>query len=330
VLVLPGAKVSPATVVAVLNNPQLQQEALDAEWKVKAGEADYKNLQVQLENQLLSMKSEVSKVDSDYSQARLQADMDTALNKFGVISNLATRVSQARADQLGAQQDIEHQRLSNSRKVLEAQLQVKQAELEQLRALAELKRSQMTGLHVLAGINGVLQEQLVKVGQWVAAGTTLAKVVQPEHLKAELRIPETLAKDIQIGQPAEIDTHNGTIAGHVIRVDPSVQNGSVTVDVSVDEKLPQGTRPDLSIDGTINLERMDNVLYVGRPTFGKEQTVVQLYRLDPNGNTATRVPVKLGRSSANAVEVLQGLKEGDRVVLSDMSNWERHDRIHLE
>jgi RND family efflux transporter MFP subunit len=203
--------------------------------------------------------------------------------------------------------------------------------VEQLRAMAQLRQKQLDALKVRAGIDGVLQEVPVQVGQRVTPGATLAKVAQPEHLKAELKIPETQAKDVQIGQPASIDTHNGVISGHVMRVDPAVLNGTVTVDVSLEGQLPKGVmRPDLSVDGTIDLERLSNVLYVGRPAFGQDKSSVGMFRLDPDGKTATRVNVKLGRSSVNAIEILDGLKEGDQVILSDMSRWDNYDRIRLE
>jgi len=217
-----------------------------------------------------------------------------------------------------------------SNEVLRAQLDAKQATVEQFRALAGLKEAQLAKLHVRAGITGVLQEQTLKVGQWVTPGTTLAKVVQPQHLKAELKIAETQAKDIQLGLPASVDTHNGVIAGHVMRIDPSVVNGTVTVDVALDETLPQGARPDLSVDGTIDLERMENVLYVGRPAFGQEQSMVGMFKLELDDKTAVRAQVKLGRSSVNTVEILQGLKVGDQVILSDMSRWDNFDRVRLE
>lgn len=328
--VLPGTAVKSSTVLLDLSNPQLQQEAVDAALKLKAAEADYTNLKVQLESQVLSQKSEVARADSEYNQARMQAETDTALNQLGVISDLSLKVSTTKATELGTRAEIEQQRLTNSSKVLEAQLLAKQAEMDQFRALSQLKNSQLAGLHVEAGIPGVLQEQTLKVGQWVTPGTTLAKVVQPERLKAELKIAETQAKDIQLGQPASVDTHNGVVAGHVMRIDPSVVNGTVTVDVALDGELPQGARPDLSVDGTIDLERIADVLYVGRPAFGQEKSTVGMFKLDPDGQNAVRAQVQLGRSSVNTVEIVKGLKEGDQVVLSDMSRWDNFDRIHLE
>jgi HlyD family secretion protein len=330
ILELPGAQVKPDTILLEMSNPQLTQEALDADWKLKAAEADYKNLQVALASQVLAQKSLSAQAQSEYSQAKMQADIDTQLAKLGVISQLSEKVSNQKADELATRNEIEKQRLVNSSQVLEAQLQAKQAEVEEFRALARLKQDRLDHLRVRAGINGVLQEQTLKIGQFVTPGTTLAKVVQPERLKAELKIAETQAKDIQLGQPASVDTHNGVIPGHVVRIDPSVVNGTVTVDVALDAALPQGARPDLSVDGTIDLEKMTNVLYVGRPAFGQEQSTVGMFKLEPDGSTAVRAQVKLGRSSVNTVEILQGLKEGDQVVLSDMSRWDNFDRIRLE
>jgi len=330
ILELPGAQVKADTILLEMSNPQLTQEALDSEWKLKASEADYKNLQVQLASQVLAQKSLSAQAQSEYSQAKMQSDIDTELAKLGVISQLSEKVSNQKTAELATRNDIEKQRLTNSSEVLIAQLQAKQAEVEEFRALAELKKSQLDRLRVRAGIDGVLQEQTLKIGQFVTPGTTLAKVVQPQRLKAELKIAETQAKDIQLGQPASVDTHNGVIPGHVVRIDPSVVNGTVTVDVALDSALPQGARPDLSVDGTIDLEKMQNVLYVGRPAFGQEQSTVGMFRLEADGNNAVRAQVKLGRSSVNTVEILQGLKEGDQVILSDMSRWDNFDRIRLE
>jgi len=330
ILQLPGAQVKADTILLELSNPQLTQEALDSQWKLKASEADYKNLQVALASQVLAQKSLSAQAQSEYSQAKMQSDIDTELAKLGVISQLSEKVSNQKTAELSTRNDIEKQRLSNSSEVLIAQLQAKQAEVEEFRALADLKKSQLDRLRVRAGIDGVLQEQTLKIGQFVTPGTTLAKVVQPQRLKAELKIAETQAKDIQLGQPASVDTHNGVIPGHVVRIDPSVVNGTVTVDVALDSALPQGARPDLSVDGTIDLEKMQNVLYVGRPAFGQEQSTVGMFRLETDGNNAVRAQVKLGRSSVNTVEILQGLKEGDQVILSDMSRWDNFDRIRLE
>jgi len=329
ILVLPGTQVQPDTVLLQMSNPQLQQEATDAALKLKAAEADYRKLQVELQSQVLTQKSEVAKAQADFNEARMQSNIDQELNKLGVISDMSLKVAQGKAQQLGTRDEIEKQRLENAGKVTEAQLLAKQAELDQFRALAQLKGTQLANLRVRAGIRGVLQEQSLKVGQWVTPGTTLAKVVQPEKLKAELKIPETQAKDIQLGLPSSVDTHNGVSPGHVIRIDPAVQNGTVTVDVVLDS-LPPGARPDLSVDGTIDLERMANVLYVGRPAFGQENSTVGMFKLEPDGKTAVRVQAKLGRSSVNTVELLGGMNEGDQVILSDMSRWDNFDRIRLD
>ena len=330
IAVLPGTAVQPSTVLLILTNPQLQQEALDANLKLKAAEADYKNLEAQLESQVLTQKSLVAQANAEYNEARMQAETDQQLNKLGVISDLNMKIATGKAQQLQTRDQIEQERLTNSNKVLQAQLLAKEAEIAQDKALAELKQSQVQNLVVRAGIKGVLQEQALKVGQWVTPGTTLAKVVQPDQLKAELKIPETQAKDIQLNQPASIDTHNGVISGHVMRIDPAVYNGTVTVDVALDGTLPPGARPDLSVDGTIDLERLSNVLYVGRPAFGQEESTVGMFVLQPDGKTAVREQVKLGRSSVNTVEILGGLKEGEQVILSDMSRWDNFDRIRLE
>ena len=330
ILVLPGAQVKPDTILLEMSNPQLSQEALDADWKLKASEADYKKLETDLASQVLAQKALAAQVQSDYSQAKMQADIDTQLAKLGVISQLSQKVSSQKADELATRDAIEKQRLTNSNEVLVAQLQAEQAQVEEFRAMAKLKQDQLDHLRVRAGIDGVLQELSLRIGQYVTPGTVLAKVVQPQRLKAELKIAETQAKDVQIGQPASVDTHNGVISGHVTRIDPSVQNGTVTVDVALDGTLPQGARPDLSVDGTIDLEKMDNVLYVGRPAFGQEQSTVGMFRLEPDGVNAVRVQVKLGRSSVNTVEILQGLKAGDQVILSDMSRWDNFDRIRLD
>src|SRR5437762_9466955 len=327
--VLPGALVNADTILLELSNPTLQQEALDAQLKLKAAEADYKRLEAELQSQVLNQKAEAAKAQQEYTQAHRQAQTDQELAKLGVISDNNLKVSQGNAEQLGVRNDIEKQRLVGSNKVLEAQLAAKRTDIEQQRALAELKGTQLAALKVRAGEKGVLQESALKAGQYVTAGTLLAIVVQPEKLKAELKIPETQAKDIAIGLPAMVDTHNGVINGKVMRIDPSVQNGTVTVDVKLEGSAP-GMRPDLSVDGTIDIERLANVLYVGRPAFGQEKSTVGMFKLDPDGKGASRVQVELGRSSVTAIEILGGLKEGDQVVLSDMSRWEKADRIRFD
>jgi RND family efflux transporter MFP subunit len=330
ILVLPGAHVESGTVVMDLTNPQLEQEAMNAGLALKAAESDYHNTQVKLQSDLMTQKAGAATVGADYSQARLQAQTDKALYGLGVISGLTYKASQSRADELTTRNKIEDDRLVMNEKVIVSQLAVQQTLVDQARALYRLKQQQLAALQVTAGISGVLVDLPHQVGEHVAPGTTLAKVVQPDQLKASLKIAETQARDIQIGQPASIDTHNGVIAGRVTRIDPAVQNGTVTVDVELVGALPQGARPDLSVDGTIDLERMTDVLYVGRPALGNENSTLSLFRIDPDGKGATRIPVKVGRASVNEIQVLEGLKEGDTVILSDMSRWDNVDRIRLE
>lgn len=329
-LIQPGTKVKSADVILEMSNPTTTQAALDAEWQMKAAEAEYHNLEVQLQSQVLAQKSEWAKVQSEYSTAKRQADTDAELAKLGVISDMALKNSTGKSSELKMRDEIEQQRLTNSSETLKAQLLSQKAKVEQARAMYQLRREQLDALRLRAGVDGVLQELPLKEGQWVTPGTTLAKVVQPEKLKAELRVPETQAKDITIGLPAAIDTRNGIAQGKVSRIDPAVQNGTVTVDVQIEGQLPQGARPDLSVDGTIDLENLKNVLYVGRPAFGQEKSTVEIFKVDQDGKGASRVKVDLGRSSVNTVEIVKGLNEGDQVVLSDMSRWDKYDRVRLE
>ncbi|MCU1286250.1 MAG: Secretion protein HlyD [Acidobacteriales bacterium] len=328
--VLPGTQVEADTVIMELSNPQAEQEAVDAEWQVRAAEAEYKNARVKVEGDLMAQQALAATVSSDYANARRQAETDAELAKLGVISGLALKSSEGRAQEMSTRHEIEKKRIDINTKAIESQMAVSEAKVQEMRALAALRQKNLASLKVRAGIAGVLQEVPVQQGQRVSPGATLAKVAQPTHLKAELKIAETQAKDILIGQPASIDTHNGVISGTVMRVDPAVLNGTVTVDVKLEGELPKGARPDLSVDGTIDLERLANVLYIGRPAFGQEKSTVGMFKIDPDGKAASRVSVKLGRSSVNAIEVLEGLKEGDRVILSDMSRWDNVDRIRLE
>jgi len=328
-LALPGTWLKPETVIFILSNPELQQTTLDAEWKLKAAEAELTNLRVKLQSERLNQQALAATVRSDYQQAKLQADRDAELNKLGLLANLNSVLSRTKAEDLANRDQIEQKRLEIGVEAIQAQLAVQKATVEQLRALYNLKLSQVEALKVRAGVEGMLQQLQVDVGERVAIGTKLARVAQPKKLKAELKIPETQAKDIQIGQKAEIDTRNGIIAGRVSRIDPAVQSGTVTVDVKLEGELPQGARPDLSVDGTVELEKLTDVLFVGRPTYGQANSQVGLFKLDPDGKGATRVQVKLGRSSVNTIELLEGLRVGDQVVLSDMSAWDAYDRIRL-
>lgn len=330
ILKLPGSQVNADTVVLEMSNPQLEQEAVNARLQLRAAEAEYQSLRVKLQSDLMNQKAGAATVNADYSQAKLQADTDKALYDLGVISGMAYKNSKSKADELTTRNNIEGERLDINQKAIETQLAEQQAKVDQIRALAELKQKQLDALKVRAGIEGVLVDLPLQVGQHVMPGTMLAKVVQPDHLIAELKVAETQARDVQIGQPAMVDTHNGTVSGEVMRVDPAVQNGTVAVDVKLTGELPKGARPDLSVDGTVDLERLADVLYVGRPTFGQENSTISLFKLDPDGRGGVRVPVRVGRASVNAIQIIEGLNPGDKVILTDMSRYDNTDRIRID
>ncbi|MFZ0732783.1 MAG: HlyD family efflux transporter periplasmic adaptor subunit [Candidatus Sulfotelmatobacter sp.] len=327
---LPGSLVKPETILLDMSNPQVEQAAVDAHLQWKAAEAEYQSERMKLASDFMNQKAGAATVNADFAQAELQSQTDKALYDLGVISGLAYKASKGKADELTIRNGLEDQRLVSSQKAIDSQLAEEQAKVEEMKVLAELKQKQLDALRVRAGIEGVLVELPLHVGEHVLPGTMLAKVVQPNHLMAELKIAETQARDVQIGEPASVDTHNGLVAGTVMRVDPAVQNGTVTVDVKLTGDLPKGARPDLSVDGTIDLERLENVLYVGRPAFGQENSTISLFKLEPDGHDAVRVPVKVGRASVNSIQVLDGLHEGDTVILSDMSRWDNTDRIRLQ
>jgi HlyD family secretion protein len=330
--ILPGAQVTPNTIIMDLNDPQLQQELLNARLALTAAQADYKSLQAQLQSTLMDKKTAAAEVNANYTQDQLQAQTDKALFDLGVISGLAYQKSKSTADQLTTQHDLSQQQLDVNQKAIQVQLASQRTKIDQAQALLDLYEKQSQALQVRSTIAGTLAPLAtpVQVGEHVTAGTSVAEVIQRDKLKAALQIAETQARDIQIGQPASIDTHNGVIPGHVTRIDPSVVNGTRTVDVELDGPLPPGAVPQLSVDGTIDLERLQDVLYVGRPALGNEDSTLSLFKLDPDGKGATRVPVKVGRASVNEIQVLDGLKEGDTVILSDMSRWDSVDRIRLE
>ena len=327
---LPGAPVRVDTVLLDLSNPQLDLDLLDAQSQLKAGEAEYLDLQVSLESQRLDQQAAAAKVQAEYNQAKLQADRDEILAREGLTPDLTLKLSKVIAEELANRYEIEKKRLEIYAESIKAQLAVQKTKVEQHRALYELRKSQVDALHVKAGTDGVLQQLPVEVGESVAPGTNLARVAEPKRLKAALKIPETQAKDIMIGQPAIIDTRNGTIPGRVTRIDPASENGTVTVDVALGGELPKGARPDLSVDGTIELERLDDVLYVGRPVQAQQESLVTLFRVDRDRRGAVRVKVRFGRSSVNTIEVLEGLTVGDQVLLSDMSTWDAYDRVRLD
>lgn len=317
------------SVIMELSNPELQLAMLDLEWQVRIAEANLKDLQVKLESADLDEKARAAQLQSDYVQAKLKYDRDEKLAKEGLTPDLTLQLSKAAVEELGRRFELEQKRLAISGESIEAQLASQRVQIEKSRAAYRLKKEQYEGLKIRAGTDGVLQEMTLQVGQRVTAGTILAKVAQPRKLKAELKIAETQAKDIRIGQKAVIDTRNGTVDGAVSRIDPAVVNGTVTVDVTLRGPLPDGARPDLSVDGTIEIERTDNVLYVGRPVFGQAGSIATLFRIIPGTHEAVRVQVKFGRGSVNTIEVLDGLREGDEVILSDMSAWDAYNRIRL-
>jgi len=330
IVVLPGSIVTPSTVILELSNPDLEMQALDAESQLRAAEAQYAELKVRLQSQHLDQQAAAASVQADYAQAKMRADTDQQLAEQGLVADLNRKISRVAADQLENRNRIEQQRLSIAGESIKAQLAGMQAQVEQKRVLARLRRDQVKALAVRAGIGGTLQQVPVEYGQHVSPGTILAKVAEQNRLKAVIKVAETQARDIQIGQPTTIDTRNGIVEGKVTRVDPAAQNGTVTVDVSLTGELPKGARPDLSVDGTIELERLENVLYVGRPAQGGQGPgPIGLFKLDEGGSTATRVTARLGRASVSTVEVVGGLKEGDQVVLSDTSAYDAVDRIRL-
>ncbi|HXU30361.1 MAG TPA: HlyD family efflux transporter periplasmic adaptor subunit [Thermoanaerobaculia bacterium] len=327
---LPGVTVEPDTILLELKNPELEQGLRDAESQLTAANADFEDLRARLESDVLSQRSQAAAVDSQAQEAKLTAESQQQLAKDGLIPDLTLRLSRLRAEQLTRQAAIETERVTKSRQSAAAQLSAQQARVEQARALVQLRRSQVDGLLVRAGISGILQQLPVQVGQRVTPGTNLARVARPGDLKAELRIPETQAKDIVVGQTAAIDTRNGIVAGRVTRIAPSVQEGSVTVDVALTAALPKGARPDLSVDGTIEIERLPDVLYVGRPAYGQPNSKIEMFKLVEEGKAAVKVPVQLGRSSVNTIEIVSGLQVGDQVILSDTSAWDNVSRIKLD
>ena len=330
IVIRPGAPVAPDTVILELSNPELEQSTLEARLNFEAAEARYSNRQVEVQRDLLDQRATLATTEAQLKSARLQAAADARLHTRGLVSSIQLQQSQSDEQEYGTRYALEQERLQMATDTVDAQLAVERAEVDRLRTLYELRRRQVAALRVRAGLSGVLQQVPLEEGQRITAGTNLARVGDPTVLKAELRVAETEARDVQIGQTAAIDTRNGVVAGRVARIDPAVENGTVTVDVALDGELPRGARPDLTVDGTIELERMDDILFVGRPVFGQEQGEVSLFKMEEDGAHASRTRVSLGRASVNTVEVLEGLQPGDRVVLSDTSSWDRFDRVRIE
>lgn len=329
VLVRPGTEVTPETELLVLSNPDVQLQSMEAQRQVAGSEANLANLSATLENQRLTQEAAVATVRSEYREAMRQVIANRQMAERGLIPQMDLKRSEDRAEELAARLEIEQKRLSFIEASMKAQLRSQAAEVDRLRGLSTFQHGYVQSLRVKAGASGVLRELPLQEGEWVNPGSRLAVVVQPGRLKAELRIPETQARDVAVGQRAAIDTRNGIVQGRVVRIDPAVQNGTVTVDVALEGELPRGARPDLSVDGTIEIERLEDVLHVGRPAYGQAESTVGLFRLEPNGTTARRVNVRLGRSSVNTIEVVNGLQEGDIIILSDMSQWDQHDRVRL-
>jgi len=329
ILIWPGTKVEPGDVILELTSPELEQSAHEAESKAKAAEAELATEKATLQRELLDQESKATAAHSAYEQARMERQTNDQLAKNGLVAELVYKTSKIKEEECQKSDEIESKRLNFSRDSIEPQLASKQAAVDQANQFAKLKLDQVEALHVKAGMSGVLQALPVQVGQRVKPGDNLARVADPSKLKAQIKIAETQAKDIQPNQQATIDTRNGVVKGHVKRIDPAVEQGTVTVDVAFDEELPKGARPDLSVDGTIELERLDNVVFVGRPAFGQENNTVGMFKLVPGSNDAVRAPVKLGKSSVNTIEILSGLNPGDQVILSDTSAWDSHERIRL-
>ena len=329
ILLRPGADVERNSVILELSNPRVEQEALNARLALQSAEAALENLRVQLQNDLLTQQSQVATIEADFKQAEMEAEANEVLAEQELISTLLLRQSRLRADTLRTRYDIETRRYRMASDSTGARLRVQQAAVDQARAVSELQQGRLADLKVRAGFAGVLQQVPIEVGQQVAPGQNLARVADPGRLKAELRIAETSARDVEVGQIAYIDTRNAIIPGRVSRKDPAATNGTVTVDVTLTADLPRGAVPDLSVDGTVELERIESALQVGRPAFGQEQGTISLFRVvDASGNAA-RVQVRVGRTAVNTIEIVSGLNEGDQVVLSDMSAWDAVDRVRL-
>lgn len=329
ILVQPGVEVGAGTVIVELSNPQMEQQAVDAELQVKTAEAELETLRVRLESENMTQQSQIATISAEYSQAKLRLDSDEELAKKGLVAELQLKVSRVQVQDLANRLKVEQQRLAIAGKSVKAQMNAQQSRLQQLRALAKLKREQVDALKVHAGTGGVLQQISVQEGQQLAPGTNIARIADPASLKAELKIAETQIKDVRVGQLAKVDTRNGVIEGQVSRIDPAAREGTFTVDVSFTGELPSSARPDLSVDGTIELERLRNVLYVGRPAFGQGQQSVGMFKLSPDGLEAKRETVQLGRSSVSTIEVLGGLREGDQVIISDTTALDNYQVIRV-
>jgi HlyD family secretion protein len=334
ILLRPGAQVTPDTIILELSNPDLQQSVKEAELAYRSAQAAFENRKTDLESQLLAQESNLATIEANYKQAALEVEANEQLRKDGLVADLLVKQKRGQADELENRLKVERKRLDMTRAGIKSQLAPQEADIDQKRAAYDLRRRQLDDLRVKAGMAGVLQcvcsspTVQVERGAQVGPGTNLARVADPSMLKAELRIAETQTKDIRIGQYAEVDTRNGVVKGKVSRIDPASSNGTVGVDVTLEGALPAGARPDLSVDGTIRLEELNDIIYVGRPAFGQENSSVSLFKVLPDGD-AIRTTVKLGRTSVNTIEIVEGLQPGDQVILSDMSTYDEYQRVHL-
>jgi HlyD family secretion protein len=329
ILLKAGVEVDPSTVIVELSNPQLEQQATDTDFQVKAAEADQENLKVRLETETMTQKAAIATINSQYSQAKLQLDADEVLLKQKVLAELTVKISRVAVQDLANRLKVEQERLAVMSKSTKAQLNAATTRLQQLRALATLRRQEVDALKVRAGSGGVLQQVLVTEGQQVDPGFNIARVADPASLKAVLRVAETQISGVRIGQPVVVDTRNGLIQGTVSRIDPAAREGTFEIDASLIGPLPPSARPDLSVDGTIELERLKDVLKVGRPAFGQANQTVGMFVLTPDGSEAVRTSVKLGRNSVSTIEILDGLKEGDQVIISDTAQYDSYNRIRI-
>jgi HlyD family secretion protein len=329
VLLQAGVEVDSSTVIVELSNPQMEQQATDADFQVKAAEADEENLKVKLESDTMTQKAAIATINAQYSQAKLQLDADEVLAKQGLVADLVLKISRVNVQDLANRLKVEQERLAVSSKSTKAQLNAASSRLQQLRVMAKLKQDQVDALKVRAGTSGIVQVVSVQVGQQVTPGLNIARVADPNSLKAVLRVAETQIGGVRIGQKVIVDTRNGLIDGQVSRIDPAAREGTFEIDASLNGPLPPSARPDLSVDGTIELERLQDVLKVGRPAFGQAQQTVGMFVLTPDGTEAERRQVKLGRNSVSMIEILDGLKEGDRVIISDTSALDSYNRIRL-
>lgn len=328
IILRPGAMVEPDSVILVMTNPDVEQAAETSRSSLQAAEAQLTNIRVQLQSQLLQSESNTAAAKAAYEQSRLRAEVNRELFGDGLVSSLELQLSEVTAEEAATRHQIEQKRFKFAQESIEPQLAVQRAEVARLEAQARLRQAEADALIVRAGMSGVLSALPVEVGAQIQPGQNVARVADPTDLKAEIRIAETQAKDITIGQLARIDTRNGIVEGRVVRIDPAVQNGTVLVDVTLEGELPRGARPDLSVDGTIELERLDDVIFVGRPAFGQERSSVGIFKLSADGY-AHRTQVQLGRSSVNTIEIIRGLVPGDQVILSDMSQWDANERVKL-